>query len=920
MVGLRSRKEDTTPAPKSLDSVRSSGSSRKTPSLSTPAGKQKRATPALTPLQIVIWVSFGVVVFVVLLKATAPPVHQRHHSIRSVAGHTIFKDGPAKQAEKVGKKGQVLHHAITSVKKEDLHGLAGGQEENGEEHELPMTYEEAIHGRERLVGILNDAGVEELDTETVLSLPTWKSVTKLYGEEPVIIGLETCERFRNTIPLDDASIGTAGMFNTGTNPFAMYIEDNCIMPFNTHDSHGGTRWQVPWGKHTLASRKWTNTAGHDGKVNKTNVLPVAIVRDPYSWMQSMCKHPYDARWPRSAEHCPNLVPTEEEKATATDPSIYANGTVPVTIKYKPPAHFPTIAHYWTEWYKEYLEADYPRLIVRFEDLQFHAKEMISAVCECAGAVPRDPGGEFTYVVDAGKWGAGHKGEQTNLITAMIKYGTDAKRFDKMTKEDMKLAATALDPELMKLLDTKTLCVIYYSALGMHKDIGEGFGSEGVWEKPKTSGPKRGKVVLPVLVGILMVCGVYGAWGFSAFPETSTVETTTKSDTETSKTSLSALNSRSNNTGEGSSSTNVDKYSFFHSGRASQTQKKDKKGNFLMQSFSSVSKEDLGSLADHIPDHVHNMSFEEALQGREPIVDILYDAGIESLDTATLSSLPKWSSVTKLYGDEPVVLGLETCSRFRETVSATEASIGPAGLFNTGTNALLHYLENNCYMPQNHVTKEKGVLWQVPWGKHTPPDRKWTNTPKYGIPFNKSAVLPVVMVRDPYTWMQSLCKHPYATKWQYKTGHCPNLVPNMDDVKAVNGTVPVTVMYKPPEHYDSLAHYWKQWLEGYLNADYPRLIVRFEDMQFHAKEVMSAICECAGAVPRHPDAQFSYVVDSGKWGAGHKGEQTNMITAMIKYGTDTKRLYQMTKDDVLKTNEVVGEDLMNMFHYEIPRMP
>ena len=41
---------------------------------------------------------------------------------------------------------------------------------------------------------------------------------------------------------------TTGMFNTGTNPFGMYIEANCKMPYNKHDSHGGTRWQVPWGK------------------------------------------------------------------------------------------------------------------------------------------------------------------------------------------------------------------------------------------------------------------------------------------------------------------------------------------------------------------------------------------------------------------------------------------------------------------------------------------------------------------------------------------------------------------------------------------------------------------------------------------------------------------------------------------------
>lgn len=33
---------------------------------------------------------------------------------------------------------------------------------------------------------------------------------------------------------------------------------------------------------------------------------------------------------------------------------------------------------------------------------------------------------------------------------MIKYGTDAKRFSGMTKEDLEYAASALDPELMEL--------------------------------------------------------------------------------------------------------------------------------------------------------------------------------------------------------------------------------------------------------------------------------------------------------------------------------------------------------------------------------------------------------------------------------------------------------------------------------------
>ena len=185
-----------------------------------------------------------------------------------------------RQFEKREKKtGKIVYKPITEFRKDDI-----GPEllvKNATE----LTYDDAIEGRERLVEILHDAGVEEIDVEVIASLPKWDSITKLYGEGPVIVGLERCEEFQQQAPLDDASMGTAGMFNTGTNPFAMYLQENCIMPHNKHDKAGGTRWQVPWGKHMLASRKWNNTAKRDERVNKTNVMPIVLVRDPYSWMQ-----------------------------------------------------------------------------------------------------------------------------------------------------------------------------------------------------------------------------------------------------------------------------------------------------------------------------------------------------------------------------------------------------------------------------------------------------------------------------------------------------------------------------------------------------------------------------------------------------------------------------------------------------------
>jgi hypothetical protein len=145
-----------------------------------------------------------------------------------------------RQFEKREKKtGKIVYKPITAFHKDDI-----GEALLNPNATSDMSYDEAIQGRERLVDILHDAGVEEIDVEVIASLPKWDDVTKLYGgnDGPVIVGLERCEEFRKNTPLDDASMGTAGMFNTGTNPFAMYLENNCIMPHNTKDRAGGTRW------------------------------------------------------------------------------------------------------------------------------------------------------------------------------------------------------------------------------------------------------------------------------------------------------------------------------------------------------------------------------------------------------------------------------------------------------------------------------------------------------------------------------------------------------------------------------------------------------------------------------------------------------------------------------------------------------
>jgi hypothetical protein len=172
-----------------------------------------------------------------MMMMMIPPRQWRHHEL-------LWKSGnQAVQVEKKDKKGKVVHHSITHLKAEDLNGL-GADNSNSNQN---LTLEEASQGREELLAILHDAGVHDMDAAAIAQLPTWQQVTRLYGTSghPIIYGLETCASFRQQTPREDISVGTAGLFNTGTNPLSMYLQANCEIPSNTGDKFKGMRWQVP---------------------------------------------------------------------------------------------------------------------------------------------------------------------------------------------------------------------------------------------------------------------------------------------------------------------------------------------------------------------------------------------------------------------------------------------------------------------------------------------------------------------------------------------------------------------------------------------------------------------------------------------------------------------------------------------------
>ena len=204
----------------------------------------------------------------------------------------------------------------------------------------------------KIIDIFREAGVE-LDESELHDLPTWDEIVSLVGEAPIVHGLDTCAKFRQTVPPLERNLGAAGMFNTGTNLVTQLLKENCKIPERvekygpkaSREAHG-IRWQVSWGKHTPARFKWDHATDHAKDIDKTSILPVVTIRDPYNWMASMCRNGYTAKWPHHGNVCPHLV--ELQNTTQS---------VPVNVSYADDhkSFHNSLAHLWNDWYTRLLD-------------------------------------------------------------------------------------------------------------------------------------------------------------------------------------------------------------------------------------------------------------------------------------------------------------------------------------------------------------------------------------------------------------------------------------------------------------------------------------------------------------------------------------------------------------------------------------
>ena len=105
----------------------------------------------------------------------------------------------------------------------------------------------------------------------------------------------------------------------------------------------------------------------------------------------------------------------------------------------------------------------------------------------------------------------------------------------------------------------------------------------------------------------------------------------------------------------------------------------------------------------------------------------------------------------------------------------------------------------------------------------------------------------------------MCESPYLLNWEhshsaFKGRHCPNLVTDKNHSQGV----PANVLWGTTWNrtWESLASVWTEWYREYYDADFPRLMIRFEDLLFHTPEVLDQIRECAGAEWKESHFVFS----------------------------------------------------------------
>ena len=362
-----------------------------------------------------------------------------------------------------------------------------------------------------------------------------------------------------------------------------------------------------------------------------------------------------------------------------------------------------------------------------------------------------------------------------------------------------------------------------------------------------------------------------------------------------------------------------------------------------------------------------------LGDKDYIVKILRNAGVK-VTSNMFNLLPTKSNFTSMYGSKPIILGTETCSAFQKSTDPKYAFIGPAGCYNTGTNLLYKLLHQHCKMPHRkapppeiidgylasqNMTKRisemlreslnTGILDDLPWDKHAPVSWRASYRPFFRniADIRPENVLPVAVVKDPYNWMASMCRHPYNASWKRGNGaRCfsftnefrrkkglrrrgddqsgfPGRIERKKGVKKKKPTNALVMGYhlSNPDYkrevwYDNVLGLWNSFYGDYLNLQSPHIITRYEDLLLHTESVITTICHCAGGDLINNENGIHLTEEPAKDPKLH-GRSSGLVDALIKYGDPSRRTKKITENSLHYIQDHLNLKSMEAFSYSYP---
>ncbi len=307
--------------------------------------------------------------------------------------------------------------------------------------------------------------------------------------------------------------------------------------------------------------------------------------------------------------------------------------------------------------------------------------------------------------------------------------------------------------------------------------------------------------------------------------------------------------------------------------------------------------------------------------------------------------------TAFSSKDPIIIGKEQCEGFRHRWGRN-ATVGIASMFNSGSNALTKNLRLNLgihWINQSLITRNgtKNSVIAVPWWKHNP----IINDELIGrqaSSIEHASILPIVIIRDPYFWRNSMCTAPYRLKWdRVRRGDCPKFWYENDTRKVIGKDV-ISFLVSQKEmnrsvdlKFASLFDLWNTFYDQYLQAPFPRLIVRFEDTLFRLPQIIQFVHECVGAYWKGSDELLledlinSVILPGDKdlptirvystaakiHGNAHNNLNASSLVATMKKNTNaTVRLNQMNRAELAYARLTLDPSLMQLFGYLHPFPP